>query len=166
MRLEAGLIQPAPGAAAPDLNQPGRNVEDGEPEDGEPEDKKKAFSEAVLAILAKENPPTQVNVGSPQVTVNPPEVHVESPTVNVAAPNVKVDTPAVNVSLPPMHLNVTLEAPKVGASSSKRIEVLNGVDGKTTGYRVVNEEPGPSKTVETVKEAKGNITAYNIKEEA
>jgi hypothetical protein len=153
MRLEAGLIQPVAGAAAPNMTHPGApsapEGEDPKEEKGDTSEDPKAPGEnaeilralsaqtqslvsIAHAVKYQEDPAPPAPQPAPDITVNCPEVQVGAPQIHM---------PEITVTMPPVTLNVTMEAPAPGAPSSKTIHIQRGPDGSALGYTVSEEKP-------------------------
>lgn len=150
MRLDAGLIQPQAGSAAPNMTHPDdaqgdpakKAVDPAPPEPGQGrQDQNAAILKALdaqgqslvaIAHAVKYQEPAQAQVAPPA-----PDVTVNCPEVSVAAPQIHL--PEINVTMPPVTLNVTMEAPAPGTTTKKNVLIQRGPDGEALGYTVSEE---------------------------
>ena len=182
MRLDAGLIQPQAGAAAPNMVHPDGPTPGADPEgaaDGQDSEDPKAPGENTAILQAIERQGTALHElayaakyaepPAPPQAPAAPEITVNCPEVSIAPQQITM--PEITVTMPPVSLNVTMEAPRAsGRSISKRIELQQDEAGETTGYRVITEDPDSgettSKTVEITRNPDGTRTGLSLTEEA
>ena len=142
-----GAPPAAPAEPEPDPKDP---AEPQEPEEPEAEDATKEALGRVMeaqvrlldaqaqALARVPEPPAAPNITVQAPPAQPPaQVHVEAP---------KISLPPVNVTMPPMTLNVTLDMPEAKggqATAGKTIQVTRDEQGNPTGY-VVTETSAPT----------------------